>query len=110
MEEKDLYWTYTDRDRSKVKVITPGAGGSGHALRLYDRDHSWRGLRQVLDPRCFVPGHEFTINAKFRLTDALLAGVACAGTDCPSVVLYGRKCPNGDVREKFWNALVRKYD
>lgn len=111
-DEKDLFWTYTDRDRSKVKVI-PGAGGSGHALRIYDRDHSWRGLRQVLDPRCFVAGAEYSISAKFHLTDASLAGVSCdpnfqynwnEGTQCPSVVLYGRKCASGDVYQQFWNA------
>ena len=108
-EEKDLYWTYTDRDRSKVKVV-PGAGGSGHALRVYDRDHTWRGLRQVLDSRCFVASEEFTITAKFRLTDAALAGVACVGTQCPSVVIYGRKCASGDVHQQIWNALVRTND
>ncbi len=115
MEEKDLYWTYTDRDRSKVKVIT-GVGGSGHALRVYDRDHSWRGLRQVLDPRCFVATEEFTINARFRLTDESLVGVTCDptykvnsldGAQCPSVVIYGRKCASGDVYQQFWNGLVR---
>jgi hypothetical protein len=108
-EEKDMYWTYTDRDRSKVKVI-PGAGGSGHALRLYDRDHSWRGLRQVLDPRCFVAAEEFTITAKFRLTDASLAGVACEGTQCPSVKIFGRKCASGDIQQTIWNALETPWD
>ena len=114
MEEKDLYWSYTDRDRSKIKVITPGAGGDGHALRVYARDHAWRGFRQVLDSRCFASGEEFTINAKFRLTDASLAGVTCdpnyqwnanEGIQCPSVVVYGKKCPGGDVYQQFWNAI-----
>lgn len=114
MEQKDLFWTYTDRDRSKVKVIA-GAGGSGHALRVYDRDHSWRGIRQVLDPRCFVAAEEFTIYAKFRLVDDSLAGVTCDpsylvnsldGAQCPSVVIYGRKCASGDVYQQFWNGLV----
>lgn len=119
MEEKDLYWTFTDRDRSKVKVIT-GAGGSGHALRVYDRDHSWRGLFQVLDSRCFVAGEEYDISAKFRLTDASLAGVTCdpnfqynhnEGAQCPSIVIYGKKCANGDVYQQFWNAAsVRTLD
>ena len=111
-EDKDLFWTYTDRDRSKVKVI-PGSDGTGHALRSYDRDHSWRGLRQTLDSRCFVAGEEFDISAKFRLTDENLAGVECdpnyqynylEGSQCPSVVLYGKKCASGNVYQQFWNA------
>eukprot|EP00986_Skeletonema_menzelii_P003357 scaffold1026_cov141-Skeletonema_menzelii.AAC.8 len=115
-EEKDLYWTQWDRDRSKVKVI-PGEGESGHALRVYDRDHSWRGIFQELDSRCFILGEEFTISAKFRLTDASLAGVTCdpnyqynsnEGTQCPSVVVYGKKCANGDVYQQFWNAASDK--
>ena len=115
MEEKDLYWTYTSRDGSKVKVITPGAGGTGHALRSYERNHSWRGFRQVLDSRCFISGQEYSITAKFRLTDASLAGVTCDpnyqynnwnGLQCPSVVIYGKKCPGGDdVYQQFWNGI-----
>ena len=108
-EEKDLYWTYTDKDRSKVKVI-PGAGGSGHALRVYDRDHYWRGIYQVLDSRCFLENYEFNITAKFRLTDASLAGVACGegtGGSCPRVAIYGKKCASEDIHLLISNALVR---
>jgi hypothetical protein len=114
MEERDLFWTYTDRDRSKIKVITPGSGGTGHALRVYSRDHAWRGFRQMLDARCFVSGAELTINAKFRLTDASLKGVSCdpnyqynsnEGQQCPSVVIYGKKCVGGDLYWQFWNSL-----
>jgi hypothetical protein len=73
-----------------------------------------------LDSRCFASGEEFTINAKFRLTDASLAGVTCdpnyqwnanEGTQCPSVVVYGKNCPSGDVYQQFWNAItVRNCD
>ena len=113
MADKDLFWSYTDRDRSKIKVIS-GEGGSGHALRVYDRDSSWRGLKQDLDPRCIVAGEEFLITANFRLTNSTGHGVECdpnvqwnhnEGSQCPSVVVYGKKCPTGkDVYWQFWNA------
>jgi len=111
MEEKDLFWSYTDRDRSKIKVI-PGEGGSGHALRVYDRDNSWRGLKQLLDARCFVAGEVYAITGNFRLTDSSLNGVACdpnyqwnnnEGTQCPSVVVHGSDCEGGNVYWQFWN-------
>jgi hypothetical protein len=113
MSERDLFWSYTDRDRSKIKVI-PGEGGSGHALRVYDRDSSWRGLMQHLDPRCIVAGEEFLITANFRLTNSTGHGVECdpniqwnnnEGSQCPSVVVYGKECPTGkNVYWQFWNS------
>jgi len=118
MAEKDMFWSYTDRDRSKIKVI-PGEGGSGHALRVYDRDHSWRGLKQLLDARCFVAGEVYAITANFRLTDSSLNGVACdpnyqwnnnEGSQCPSVVVHGSDCEGGNVYWQFWNGKsVRTY-
>ena len=66
------YWQATDRDRVKLKLYIPGAGGQGDfALRAYDCDHSWHGICQQLDKRCFVTGEEYIIPAKFRLLNLI---------------------------------------
>lgn len=77
------YWQMSDRrPRQKVNMHSPGAAGeSDYALKVYDRDHYWRGLRQKLDPRCFVAGEEYSISAKFRLLNATGHGVMCDTSD-----------------------------
>jgi hypothetical protein len=111
------FWQPTDRDRMKLKLYSPGAGGpEDFALRGYARDHSWRGIRQQLDKRCFVTGQEYTISAKFRLLNATTgAGVQCntndqwySGLNCPSVMIYGEECTVGGNRFiywRFWNMV-----
>ena len=42
------FWSYIDRGRSKVDLVTGVNGGSDLALRSFSRDHSWRGVRQQL--------------------------------------------------------------
>jgi hypothetical protein len=92
------------RDRMKLKRYSQGAGGIGDfALRAYDRDQQWCGIRQQLDKRCFVTGQEYTISAKFRLLNATTGdGVQCntndqwySGQNCPSVMIYGEECTVG---------------
>jgi len=111
------FWQATDRDRMKLKLYSPGSEGQGDfALRAYARDHSWRGIRQQLDKRCFVTGEEYKISAKFRLLNATSgAGVHCntndqwmSGKNCPSVMIYGEECAVGANRYiywRFWNTV-----
>ena len=82
-EDGAFYWEATDRNRLKVALYSPGASGeSDFALRAYDRDHKWRGLRQKLDPRCFVTGEEYAITSKFRMLNATSgAGLWCDVND-----------------------------
>ena len=110
------YWHATyidaiDRDRMKLKIYSPGAGGGGDfALRAYDRDHSSRGMRQQLDKRCFVTGEEYTISAKFRLLNSTSGiGLTCntndrtvTGKNCPSVMIQGEECAVGGSRYIWW--------
>jgi hypothetical protein len=102
------FWSYIDRGPSKLELVQGASGGSeDFALRSFARDHTWRGVRQQLDTRCFVEGMEYEITAKFRLLNATTAqGVICdtnvqtnnrANTQCPSVVIYGWGCNEGDV-------------
>jgi hypothetical protein len=101
------FWSYIDRGRSKLQLVPGANGGSDLALRSFSRDHTWRGVRQQLDARCFVSGAEYEISAKFRLLNATTAqGVMCdtnvqtnnrENTQCPSVVIYGWGCNGGDV-------------
>ena len=108
------FWQATDRDRMKLNLYSPGADGPGDfALRAYNRDHQWRGIRQQLDKRCFVTGEEYTISAKFRLLNATSgAGLHCltndqwmSGKNCPSVMIYGEGCaqPTPNIYWRFWN-------
>lgn len=110
------YWQATDRDRLKIKLYSPGADGQGDfALRAYNRDHPWRGIRQQLDKRCFVTGEEFIISAKFRLLNATTGtGLNCttndqwgSGKNCPSVMIYGEGCTVGtnNLQWRFWNTI-----
>ncbi len=108
-ETNTAYWSFIDRSNSKIGLFSPGAGGeSDFALRSYDRGSGeWRGARQQLDVRCFVPGIEYTISAKFRLLNAVTqVGESCdtnalqdnkEETQCPTVVIFGWGCDGGDV-------------
>lgn len=41
------FWHLTERNRAKLNLYSPGAGGdSDFALRVYNRDHTWRGIMQ----------------------------------------------------------------
>ena len=105
--EDAAFWSYIDRDRSRVELVTGAQGGSDLALRSYSRTSTWRGVRQELDARCFESGAEYEISAKFRLLDSATSqGVMCdtnvqgnnrENTQCPSVVIYGWGCDGGDV-------------
>ena len=87
---------------------------SQYSVPKYFPLQSWRGLKQLLDPRCFVSGEEFVITADFRLTNSTGHGVACdtnyqwnnnEGPQCPSVVVRGFDgCVGGDVYWQFWNS------
>jgi hypothetical protein len=113
VDNGSMYWQTNDRHRAKLDLYSPGAsGGSDVALRSFERDHWWRGMRQRLDPRCFASGDEYVINAKFRLLDAAGQGVMCdvnkqwTTTDvCPSVAIYGFQCTGNNVYWRFYNAL-----
>jgi hypothetical protein len=95
-------------DRLFVLVsLVPGANGDDLALKSFARDHTWRGFRQQLDARCFVENEEYEITGKFRLLNGTTSeGVMCDtnvqtndryNTQCPSVVIYGWGCTDGDV-------------
>lgn len=100
------FWSYIDRGRSQVSLV-PGVNGDDLALKSFARDHTWRGFRQQLDARCFVENEEYEITGKFRLLNGTTSeGVMCDtnvqtndryNTQCPSVVIYGWGCTDGDV-------------
>lgn len=105
--EDSSFWTYIDRDGSKVDLVEGANGGTDLALRSFSRSGStWRGIRQQLDARCFVSGLEYDIAAKFRLLNSTTGeGAMCDtnvqandryNTQCPSVVIYGWKCELDD--------------
>ena len=101
------FWSYIDRGHSKVDLVPGADGDSDLALRSFDRTHTWRGVKQQLDARCFISGAEYEISAKFRLLNSTsLNGVMCDtnvqtndryNTQCPSIVIYGWGCEGGDV-------------
>jgi len=114
LENGALYWQSSDRWRAKVSLYSPGASGEDDfAYRAYQRDHSWRGIRQKLDPLCFVSGEEYSITAKFRMLNATDGeGVMCdvnrqhtTNDVCPSVSIYGFNCPSNTKYWRFYNAL-----
>lgn len=113
-EQGSAFWLQTDENKDRVKLsLYPGAGGEGDfALRAHARDHRWRGIMQKLDARCFVPGEELTITAKFKLLNATDGqGLGCDVNDqrstddnCPHVMIKGRTCSLGnDIYWRFWN-------
>jgi len=113
-EDGPSYWESNDKVKGKVSLYSPGASGeSDFAFRSYDRDHAWRGIKQQLDPLCFVSGEEYSISAKFRMLNATDGeGVMCdvnkqqTTTDnCPSVSIYGSDCAGENVNWLFYNAL-----
>ncbi len=112
-QDGSLYWQSSDRRRAKMALYSPGASGDGDfAIRSYQRDHSWRGMRQRLDHLCFVSGEEYSVSAKFRMLNATGHGVTCdvnkqwTTTDvCPSVTIYAWSCPGPNVYWRFYNAL-----
>lgn len=104
------FWIGDRKNEVKVK-LSPGAGGSGHALMAYDRAFHWRGVYQRLDPRCFVAGAEYVVTAKFKLLNGMSsAGMTCDPTikwrndeQCPSVMLQAYECDGSNVYEHLWN-------
>lgn len=100
------YWQMSDyRPRQKVNLYSPGASGeSDFALRVYDRDHHWRGMRQRLDTRCFVVGEEYSITAKFRLLDAATGGGAAC--DLNAKVSGFKICDLRCVKMSIVNHLI----
>lgn len=66
------YWSPCDDSKERVDLsLVEGADGVGdYAIAAGNRDHRWRGIMQLLDARCFTPGEEITITAKFKLLNS----------------------------------------
>lgn len=66
------YWSPCDDSKERVDLsLVEGADGNGdYAIAAGNRDHRWRGIMQLLDARCFTPGEEITITAKFKLLNS----------------------------------------
>jgi hypothetical protein len=87
-----FYYAY-DRASMKIRMESPGYGGSGYAALIYDRLSSSQSLKQILDSRCFYTNAQYTISAKFKLLNNtnLSSTINCdpnariGATQCPSV-------------------------
>ena len=102
------FWFQSSRENSKLDLV--GGTDSNYALRVYERAHMAEGVWQDLDPRCFVPGQEFTIAGKFRLlngTANALCDPAITWWDnkqCQSVHIQAWGCDNpADLWMQFWD-------
>lgn len=123
------FWHPTERStphRVNIEIVEGATGVTDKAMKIFGRNHPWRGLRQRLDNSCFVPGEEYVITAMFKLTHSETGeGAACntnnqwrsdhdpdADTptaNCPNAVLYGHNCydSNGD---KYANQYLRYWN
>lgn len=130
------YWHVSERrtpHRVNIEVVEGATGEHDKAMKIYNRDHSWRGMRQRLDNSCFVPGEAYVITAMFKLTHSESGeGVTCATNNqwrsnhnpdsdiptanCPNAVLYGHNCYNSDGNMydhqylRFWNTEAIDWD
>ena len=65
------FWHVSERStphRVNIELVEGATGENDKAIKIYNRNHAWRGMRQRLDNSCFVPGEEYVITAMFKLT------------------------------------------
>jgi len=87
------YWIAESQSNQRLEMYSPGAYGSSFALRVYERTHSWLGVYQNLDPRCFKLNQEIEMTASFKLLNVTTSsGETCSGDfgekPCPKVQLF----------------------
>ena len=103
-----------------LEMISPGADGTGSAIRHTNRPRLWHGILQRLPIRCFTVGSSWEVSAKFRVYDSNGSPVSCTrNTDCPAfelgaagVVLSGpfEDIETGEVlANDVWNSVRGNY-
>lgn len=76
----------------EVSIVPGGAGGSPYAFASTGRKDAYAGPTHMLDVECLTIGSKYTINAKFKLVDALDGNKPFL---CDEFAPYGTKntCP-----------------
>lgn len=130
------FWHVSERStphRVNIELVEGATGENDKAMKIYNRNHAWRGMRQRLDNSCFVPGEEYVVTAMFKLTHSESGEGAMCDTNiqwrsnhnpdsdaptanCPNAVLYGHYCYDSsgnkldDVYLRFWNTESFDWD
>ena len=99
------HWIHTGGD---VQIVSPGYGGSNHAIASVKRTGQWQGPGQFIDSRCFQVGQTYSVSAKFRLQDEnTTAFVSCdvneqsymAHDVCPRMSFRMRKLTGNRIND-----------